>query len=133
MYGFFKLLRYLECGIWLYALCARLLCELVHVVVLLLIDLKDDIVVEPGDTFSMLPKSILHLLLLWILEHTESMLFAFIPPAFVLSAIRPVKGALSFLLVIDVFTLILSAIWPRENTLSLHFIVDPIAYERPSI
>jgi hypothetical protein len=83
------------------------------------------IFLEPLDTFSTLPKTILLGLFLSIDVSADTVLFATMPPAIVFAAISPIINAKAFLLVVHVLAVIAHTIRVNVNSVPLHIIVGP--------
>ena len=91
---------------------------------------------EPG-ALSMpciiLPLADIPLLSVGVKPRALSMPFTILPLAVVLSAIWPRENTMAFLLIIDILALILAAVRPHEDTSSVHFVHVPFSSKLASI
>jgi len=57
----------------------------------------------------------------------ESVLLSVLPAAVVLARVGPCENTVSFLFIIDVFTLVLPAIRPSEDACAVHLVALPLS------
>lgn len=57
----------------------------------------------------------------------KSVLLSVLPAAVVLARVGPCEHTVSFLFIIDVFTLVLSAIRPSEDACAVHLVALPLS------
>lgn len=66
--------------------------------------------IEPLDTLAVLPQAIFYALFSAVNVRSEPVLLAFVPPALILAAIRPVVDTISLLLVCKVLAIVAHAV-----------------------
>jgi len=116
-----------ECGFRMTVFNARLFRELVLIIVFSHIDLLNDFVFEPCHSFALFPDAKFDFLFLWIFENAKSVLLAFVPPAFIFSAIRPIVESIARFLIINILALIGHTVRVNINTMTMHVVIFPIA------
>jgi hypothetical protein len=97
------------------------------ILVLMIVNLIDGLLVEPGSTLTHLPEAVLDLVFSWVFVDAKTVLLSFVPPAFVLSPVGPVVKAVSCFLVLLVLSLVCNAVSINVNAHAVHVIVLPAA------
>ena len=82
--------------------------------------------IEPALDFALEPLALLNDALL-VGEESKAVLLAILPLAIVLSTIFPDQYAVAFLSIVGEFAFIRASIVPPEDSLSMHFVTEPLA------
>jgi len=98
------------------------------IVQLEIIDGGDLDLVEPFYSFPVFPKAELCLTVFGNEVCSDTMLFTFVPVAFVASTICPSVNSEAMLFVIFVFTLVHSAVVPNVNSHAFHVVFKPLSF-----
>lgn len=80
---------------------------------------------KPLDSFADLPQTILLRLLLCIHVSSNSVLFATVPPAIILTPISPIVNSESLLFIIKVLAVVANTIRVNINAVALHIVIGP--------
>ena len=75
--------------------------------------------------FSLVPLAVLDVSAARVID-AESVLLSVFPAAIVLARVGPCEHTVSFLFIIDVFTLVLPAIRPSEDACAVHLVALPL-------
>jgi hypothetical protein len=92
------------------------------------VDVLNIFFVEPFDSFSVFPKTILDLIFFRNKVCSEAMLFSFPPVAFIAPAVCPGVDAKPVFLIVFVLAFIAAAIVPDVESLAFHIVVDPLSF-----
>lgn len=87
---------------------------------------------EPSGALSFFPLALLCLTRSCGVD-AHTVLLAVGPFAFILTAVRPMEGAVARLFVVDVVSIVFAAVWPLKNAVTLHLVVLPEAFVLASV
>ena len=122
-----------ECCMRHYVALALSFLKLSFVRILVVVDLINCLWIEPCDSLSMFPKTILYLSFAWVFVNSKTVLFTIIPPAFVFSSISPEIKAISSLFVLFVLSFIGNSIGIDIYTHTVHVVIIPVSIVFSSI
>lgn len=64
-----------------------------------------------------------------IVVYSGAFLFSIDPQTIILSIVWPCENSSSFFFVIKILAFVFAAVSPRENSIPMHFIMDPVSVE----
>ena len=132
LYAFVEFIRHVKCCKLVHVEATLCLTEEHFVVKTTLLDLIVLILFKPFDTFAFLPETKFSRLS-WHLVRSQSMLFPAAPVPRVDSPIDPCVDTVAMLLIVLVFTTILSSVLPCVYTDAIHVIIDPFSFKLTAV
>ena len=122
-----EVIRWQKCGALLAEIRAALVSELLKVIILSIIDLLLLRLVIPDYPLAEFPNAVLGLVLRRVLENSEAVLLASVPPSLVHAPIRPLVDRIPSLHIILELARVAHTIVVNVDTVPAHLVLEPVA------